>query len=99
MPARFDLRLEERLECLTRAAGNAKAYSNSESAQSESSLGLLQDLEEKVEVAELQLAIYYHLSARGDEDSDAGRCIRDLSKRLYNVTEVGYVRWRLHYQH
>lgn len=80
--------LEQRIECLTLAVGNAKSHPVSAGGRHETALAYLQDLEEKLEVAQVQLDLYHTLSPRAYEEGQVGPLIQKLRKRLFNVTEV-----------
>ena len=57
----FDLPLEARLEYLTLAVGNAKSHPVSAGGRHETAIAFLTDLEEKLEVAQVQLELYHAL--------------------------------------
>ncbi|KAL4242212.1 non-repetitive/WGA-negative nucleoporin family protein [Abortiporus biennis] len=85
----FDLSLDTRLEYLTLAVGNAKSHPVSAGGRHESAIAFLTDLEEKLEVAQVQLETYHTLLPRVSElGGDAEAKIHLLSKRLFNITEL-----------
>ncbi|KAA1468695.1 nucleoporin [Dentipellis sp. KUC8613] len=88
----FPLPLARRLEYLTLAVGNAKAHPISVGGQHESAIAFLTDLEEKLEVAQVQLETYNillpRLQSRGGRDPDLAEKVDILEKGLYNVTEL-----------
>jgi hypothetical protein len=85
---RFDLDLNARLECLTLAVGNAKSHPVSAGGRHETALAYLTDLEEKLEVAQVQLEIYHMLLPRLNESGAVGERIRLLQKTLLNISDV-----------
>ncbi|EMD42139.1 hypothetical protein CERSUDRAFT_90739 [Gelatoporia subvermispora B] len=84
----FDLALESRLEYLTLAVGNAKSHPVSVGSKHETAIAFLQDLEEKLEVAQVQLELYNNLHSHVDDPDGVGDRIRLLSKKLMTVTEL-----------
>ena len=84
---RFDLSLDTRLEYLTLAVGNAKSHPVSVGGRHETAIAFLTDLEEKLDVAQVQLELYNTLLPRQHEPEVAER-FKALSVRLYNITEV-----------
>lgn len=84
----FDLSLDARLEYLTLAVGNAKSHPVSAGSRHETAIAFLTDLEEKLEVAQVQLEIFNTLLSHATESGDAVAQVKILSKRLYNITEV-----------
>ena len=85
---RFETPLETRIEYLTLAVGNAKSHPVSGNGQYESAISFLTDLEEKLDVAQVQLELYNLLFPRINEPGEWGAKIKLLSKGLYNVTQV-----------
>lgn len=83
---RFDLSLEERLEYLTLAVGNAKSHPVSAMGAHEAAVSFLTDLEEKLEVAQVQLETYHTVLPHAS-GSDVAK-VKLLSKKLFNITEV-----------
>ncbi|TFY73690.1 hypothetical protein EWM64_g10322, partial [Hericium alpestre] len=86
----FQLPLTRRLEYLTLAVGNAKAHPVSVGGQYESAIAFLTDLEEKLEVAQVQLEIFNVLSplAQKQSDPELRERVELLEKGLFNVTEL-----------
>ncbi|KAI0374276.1 nucleoporin [Pilatotrama ljubarskyi] len=87
----FNLSLETRLEYLTLAVGNAKSHPVSVGGRHETAIAFLTDLEEKLEVAQVQLELYNTLLPRQHEPEVSER-FKALSMRLYNITEL-YQLW------
>jgi hypothetical protein len=85
---RFDLNLDVRLEYLTLAVANAKSHPISATGKHETAIAFLTDLEEKLDVAQVQLEIYNTLSPHVDDAVEVGDRIKTLSKRLFTMTEV-----------
>lgn len=86
----FDLSLETRLEYLTLAVGNAKSHPISTSENHEAALTFLTDLEEKLEVAQVQLELYHALIPRMSDSEDTAAKIKLLTKALYNISQVTF---------
>ena len=85
---RFDLSLEHRLEYLTLAVGNAKSHPVSVGGQHEAAIAFLTDLEEKLEVAQVQLELHHTLLPKASDPGEDGAKVQLLGKRLFNITEV-----------
>lgn len=85
---RFDLSLDSRLEYLTLAVGNAKSHPVSGAGKVESAIAFLTDLEEKLDVAQVQLEIYHALQSYVSDPGDMGEKVRLLTKNLFTITEV-----------
>lgn len=85
---RFDLELNSRLEYLTLAVANAKSHPLSADARHETAIQFLTDLEEKVEVAQVQLEIYNTLLPHVDDAPEVGQKVRALSKQLMTMNDV-----------
>ena len=84
---RFNLSLETRLEYLTLAVSNAKSHPVSVGGRHETAIAFLTDLEEKLDVAQVQLELYNTLLPR-QHDAEIAERFKALSYRLYNITEV-----------
>ncbi|KAH8099410.1 nucleoporin [Cristinia sonorae] len=84
----FDIPLESRLEYLTLAVGNAKSHPISTGGNHEEALAFLTDLEEKLDVAQVQLELYQALVHRMSDSEDDAAKIRLLTKGLYNVSQL-----------
>ncbi|KAH9857879.1 nucleoporin [Lenzites betulinus] len=87
----FNLALDTRLEYLTLAVGNAKSHPVSVGGRHETAIAFLTDLEEKLEVAQVQLELFNTLVPRQHEPDVVDR-FKALSLRLYNITEL-YQLW------
>lgn len=68
--------------------GNAKSHPVSVGGRYETAIAFLTDLEEKLEVAQVQLEIYHSLLPRIKESEEVGKKIKLLSKCLMTITEV-----------
>ncbi|KAK7059035.1 hypothetical protein VNI00_001659 [Paramarasmius palmivorus] len=84
----FDLDLTARVEYLTLAVGNAKSHPISANGRIESAIAFLTDLEEKLEVAQVQLEICSTLSPHINDGPEVGEHIRRLSKQLFTMSEL-----------
>lgn len=84
----FDVSLEQRLEYLTLAVGNAKSHPISSIGQHETAIAFLTDLEEKLEVAQVQLEMFSTLLPMANDPGEDGVKVQMLGKRLFNITEV-----------
>ncbi|KAF8230634.1 nucleoporin [Tricholoma matsutake] len=84
----FDLGLEVRLEYLTLAVANAKSHPISATGRHETAIAFLTDLEEKLDVAQVQLEIYNTLLPHIDDAVEVGDRIKLLSKSLFTMTEL-----------
>ena len=78
------------MEYLTLAVGNAKSHPISTSENHEAALTFLTDLEEKLEVAQVQLELYHTLIPRMSESEDTAAKIKLLTKALYNISQVNF---------
>ena len=85
---RFDLNLDARLECLTLAVGNAKSHPVSAGSRQETAIAFLTDLEEKLDVAQVQLEIYHTLLPHINDEGGVGEKIKLLTTQLFTLTEV-----------
>lgn len=84
----FDIPLESRIEYLTLAVGNAKSHPISTGGNHEEALAFLTDLEEKLEVAQVQLELYHTLLPRIGDSEESKNRIKLLTKGLYTVSQV-----------
>ncbi|KAJ7634229.1 nucleoporin [Mycena polygramma] len=84
----FELPLESRLEYLTLAVGNAKAHPISIGGKHETAIAFLTDLEEKLEVAQVQLEIFNTLAPHISDAPAVGERIMALSTRLFTMSEL-----------
>jgi nuclear pore complex protein Nup155 len=80
--------LDSRLEYLTLAVGNAKSHPVSTGGRHETAIAFLTDLEEKLEVAQVQLEIYNTLLPHINDAPEVGSRISALSTRLISMSEV-----------
>lgn len=85
---RFNLNLDVRLEYLTLAVANAKSHPISATGRHETAIAFLTDLEEKLDVAQVQLEIYNTLLPHVNDAQEVGDRIKLLSTRLFTMTEV-----------
>ncbi|KZT72803.1 nucleoporin [Daedalea quercina L-15889] len=84
----FDLPLDARLEYLTLAVGNAKSHPVSAGSRQETAIAFLTDLEEKLEVAQVQLELLNTLMPHFNDQGEIGEKVRLLSKGLLSITEL-----------
>ncbi|KAF9015084.1 nucleoporin [Cyathus striatus] len=84
----FDLDLDARVEYLTLAVANAKSHPVSAGGRHETAIAFLTDLEEKLDVARVQLEVYNHLAPHIDDAPEVGARINLLTKRLFTMTEL-----------
>lgn len=84
----FDLRLNDRLECLTLAVGNAKSHPVSSTGRIESAIEFLSELEEKLDVAKVQLEVFSLLRPHIQDDPVVGQKIALLDTRLFDISEL-----------
>ncbi|KAK2461979.1 hypothetical protein APHAL10511_006442 [Amanita phalloides] len=86
--SQFGLELDARLECLTLAVANAKSHPVSVGGRHETAIDFLTDLEEKLDVAQVQLEIYNTLYPHIDDALEVGDRVKILTKRLFTMTEL-----------
>ncbi|KIL70918.1 hypothetical protein M378DRAFT_95691 [Amanita muscaria Koide BX008] len=86
--SQFELDLDARLECLTLAVANAKSHPVSVDGRHETAIDFLTDLEEKLDVAQVQLEIYNTLYSHVNDAPEVGERIQMLNKRLFTMTEL-----------
>ncbi|KAF5355937.1 hypothetical protein D9756_004133 [Leucocoprinus leucothites] len=84
----FDLDLNSRLEYLTLAVANAKSHPVSAGGRHETAIQFLTDLEEKLDVAQVQLEIYNTLLPHVSDAPEVEQKVRVLSKQLMTMTEL-----------
>ncbi|KAH7913029.1 nucleoporin [Hygrophoropsis aurantiaca] len=84
----IDLSLGARLEYLTLAVGNAKSHPVTVGGRHETAIAFLTDLEEKLDVAQVQLEIYHALLPHINDQGETGDKIKLLDKRLMNMSEL-----------
>jgi nuclear pore complex protein Nup155 len=70
------------------AVANAKSHPISVGGRHETAIAFLTDLEEKLDVAQVQLEIYNTLLPHVDDAAVVGERINLLSKRLFTMTDV-----------
>jgi hypothetical protein len=85
---RFDLDLDSRIEYLTLGVANAKSHPISVEGRHETAIAFLTDLEEKLDVAQVQLEIYNTLLPHVSDAPEVGERIKMLSKQLFTMTDV-----------
>lgn len=81
---RFDLNLNERVEYLSLAIGNAKATSGDGLRRYDGDGEFLGDLEDKLEVATIQIEIQSLVGHLAQDQA----LLDNLSQRLLNITDV-----------
>ncbi|EJD55558.1 nucleoporin-domain-containing protein [Auricularia subglabra TFB-10046 SS5] len=85
----FDLDLEKRIQLFTFAVNYAKSHPSSELGRQEAAVEFLADLEEKLEVAQVQLEIYNELQPRfGEGPNRDGTAVHQLNRRVLNISEL-----------
>ena len=84
----IDLDLSTRIEYFTLAVGNAKSHPVTTNGRHETAIAFLTDLEEKLDVAQVQLEVYNALLAHAGNPGDQGLRIRQLNNRLFTMSEV-----------
>ncbi|KAF9229208.1 nucleoporin [Gyrodon lividus] len=84
----IDLDLDARIEYFTLAVGNAKSHPVTAGGRHETAIGFLTDLEEKLDVAQVQLEVYHALLPHASDPGEEGRRIRQLNKGLFNMSEL-----------
>ncbi|KAH7104672.1 nucleoporin-domain-containing protein [Auriculariales sp. MPI-PUGE-AT-0066] len=85
----FDLSLERRIQLFTFAVNYVKSHTSSELGRQEAGVEFLSDLEEKLEVAQVQLEIYNDLLPRYAGGSGRDRQgLERLNGTLMNITEL-----------
>ena len=87
---RFDLPLDARLEYLTLAVGNAKSHPVSAGGRHETAIAFLTDLEERLEVAQVQLELYTTLLPHAHKSPEMEQKVKALSTKLFTITPVRY---------
>jgi len=85
---RFELDLDSRIEYLTLGVANAKSHPISVGGRHETAITFLTDLEEKLDVAQVQLEIYNTLLPHLNDAPEVGERIKMLSKLLFTMTDV-----------
>lgn len=82
------MRLVNRLEYLTLAVGNAKSHPIAVNGKHESAIAFLTELEEKLEVAQVQLETYNALLPTLQNSPAAAEHVDLLDQTLLNISEV-----------
>lgn len=85
----FGLKLEERVEYLSRAISNAKSTSMDGSRRQDSDSEFLSDLQDKLDVASVQLELLPRVY-RAVPDAAKNPQVLDLASRLMTITEVSF---------
>ena len=82
--------LDKRIEYLSLAIGNAKSHQASgyDHHEDQGLVEFLNDLEEKLEVANLQMELLDVMQTMRGLDDNGRRDLGQLASRLMNVTEV-----------
>ncbi|KIO34705.1 hypothetical protein M407DRAFT_16664 [Tulasnella calospora MUT 4182] len=83
----FGLKLEERVEYLSRAISNAKSTSMDGSRRHDSDAEFLSDLQDKLDVASVQLELLPRVY-RAVPDASKNPQVLDLASRLMTITEL-----------
>ncbi|KAN0100556.1 Non-repetitive/WGA-negative nucleoporin C-terminal domain containing protein [Tylopilus felleus] len=84
----IDLDLSTRIEYFTLAVGNAKSHPVTANGRHETAIAFLTDLEEKLDVAQVQLEVYNALLPHAANPGDEGLGIRQLNKKLFTISEL-----------
>lgn len=86
---RFDLMLDKRIEYLTLASNNAKSHSNFELRQYENTVEFSNNIDEKLEVAQVQRELLHALYGKvKDRQGEVAASLRRLESELLNITQV-----------
>lgn len=91
----IDLDLSTRIEYFTLAVGNAKSHPVTASGKHETAIAFLTDLEEKLDVAQVQLEVYNALLPHASNPGEEGHRIRQLNKRLFSMSEVCHLNFSI----
>jgi hypothetical protein len=70
------------------AVGNAKSHPISAGGRHETAISFLTDLQEKLDVAQVQLEIYNTLLPHVNDGEEIGQKIKLLASRLFTMTDV-----------
>nr|GAT44113.1 nucleoporin [Mycena chlorophos] len=84
----FPISLDSRIEYLTLAVANAKAHPISVGGKHETAITFLTDLEEKLEVAQVQVEAYNLLVPHVNDGDVVSERIKALTTRLYTISEI-----------
>lgn len=80
--------LSTRIEYFTLAVGNAKSHPITATGRHETAIAFLTDLEEKLDVAQVQLEVYNALLPHAVNPGEEGHRIKQLNKKLFTMSEV-----------
>ncbi|KAJ8589192.1 nucleoporin-domain-containing protein [Rhizopogon salebrosus TDB-379] len=83
-----DLPLYKHLEYPTLAVANAKSHFVTIGGRHETAISFLTDLEEKLDVAQVQLEVYHALLPHLNDPGEAGQKIKHLNKTLLTMSEL-----------
>ncbi|TFL06773.1 nucleoporin [Pterulicium gracile] len=84
----FPLNLDSRIEYLTLAVGNAKSHPIANGGRHETAIAFLTDLEDKLDVARVQLEIYHALLAGGHDKGSGADHVTLLPTKLFTMSEL-----------
>jgi len=88
----FEQSLERRTQLFTFAVNYAKSHPSSELGRHEAAVEFLSDLEEKLEVAQVQVEVYHELYSRLSSGSFTDRqALERLNRTLLNISEVCFL--------
>lgn len=90
--------LNTRIEYLTLAVGNAKSHPVSMDSKHETAITFLTDLEDKLDVARVQLEIYHALLASGQDRGPEAGIVKELVTKLFTMSEVMVARSATSYE-
>lgn len=68
--------------------GNAKSHPISARGRHETAIAFLTDLEEKLDVAQVQLEVYNAVASHLNDPGEVGEKVKILSKTLLSITDV-----------
>lgn len=80
--------MDSRLEYLTLAVANAKSHPISAGGRHETAIAFLTDLEEKLDVAQVQMEIYNTLLPHVNDAPEVADKVQALSKQLFTMSDV-----------
>ena len=80
--------MSTRIEYFTLAVGNAKSHPVTAIGRHETAIAFLTDLEEKLDVAQVQLEVCNALLPHAGNPGEEGHRIRQLNQRLFTMSEV-----------
>ena len=85
---RFPLSLQKRVEYLSLAVGNAKSQQHSSSSSRGDAVQFLTDVEEKLEVAQVQIEIFRAIEEGTLPSDEKQAWLEKVEERLFTITEV-----------